>query len=75
MEIRLERVSDKAVSAQQEQFSLMFHGPPEMFIPQGMYSLKNNTLGTFDLFLVPIGKDENGFSYEAVFNLLRRQSS
>jgi hypothetical protein len=58
----------------QEQFSLMFQGPGEIFMPQGMYTLTHRTLGTFDLFLVPIGKDDNGFSYEAVFNTLRQSS-
>jgi hypothetical protein len=30
-------------------------------------------LGTFDLFLVPVGQDQQGVYYEAIFNRLRPQ--
>jgi len=54
----------------QEAFSLMFQGPAEPFVPQGVRRLKHGTLGELDLFLVPVGKENDGFQYEAVFNLL-----
>ena len=74
LEIRLTQVSEKEESVLQEQFSLLFHGPIDEFMPQGTYTLRHTTLGTFDLFLVPIGQNQEGFSYEAVFNLLRQSS-
>jgi hypothetical protein len=32
--------------------------------------MKHESIGDFDLFLVPIGRDESGTFYEAVFNRL-----
>lgn len=48
-------------------FSLFFLGPPTEILPQGMYTLRSESV-TFDgLFLVPIGQDEEVTEYEAVF--------
>jgi hypothetical protein len=55
----------------QEMFSLLFHGPREPFLAQRTYPFHHDQLGAFDLFLVPVGKDEEGFRYEAIFNRLR----
>jgi len=49
-------------------FSLVFTGPPDPFLPQRTYPFEHEKLGAFDLFIVPIGKVEKGFLYEAVFN-------
>jgi Domain of unknown function (DUF6916) len=54
-----------------ERFSLFFAGPPEPFLPQAIYSLSHDKLGSLDIFLVPIGRNEKGFSYEAVFNYFK----
>ena len=51
-----------------ERFSAFFHGPGDRQLPQQIYPLEHDVMGTFDLFLVPIGRDEKGFRYEAVFN-------
>jgi len=51
-----------------ETFSLFFHGPMEFCLPQGIHKLLHNDLGEIDLFLVPVGKDKDGYQYEAVFN-------
>jgi hypothetical protein len=48
-------------------FSLVFRGPLEPFVPQGIHRLEHAALGVLDLFLVPIGPDEAGMRYEAVF--------
>jgi hypothetical protein len=50
------------------QFSIQFQGPGNLFLPQRTYTLEHEVLGRFDLFLVPVGKNSNGFEYEAVFN-------
>ena len=52
-----------------ECFSLLFKGPPDRTFEQGLVFLKHETAGEFHLFLVPVDRDEQGFSYEAVFNL------
>lgn len=53
-----------------ERFSLFFNGPKPL-LPQSTYSLSNDEMGTFDLFLVPIGAEGDGFRYEAVFNYFK----
>jgi len=56
-------------SAGGESFSLLFHGPAEPPLVQRTYPCAHAALGTFDLFIVPVGRDRHGFHYEAVFNL------
>src|SRR6478672_9010612 len=48
-------------------FSLTFRGTADEVLPQRIYTLRNEQLGTFPLFLVPIGRDQGGTRYEAVF--------
>jgi hypothetical protein len=48
-------------------FSLVFQGPPARVYPQGIYQLEHPGVGSFELFLVPIGADGEGVRYEAVF--------
>ena len=57
-------------SPRQEQFSLRFRGDRNKVFPQRIYPMKHDSIGEFDLFLVPIGRDESGTYYEAVFNRL-----
>ena len=55
-----------------ERFSVYFHGPGEPLLPQGIYSLEHEGMGNFDLFLVPLKKDQAGVQYEAVFNYYKQ---
>jgi hypothetical protein len=48
-------------------FSVVFPGPRDPVLPQRIYRLEHDELGTLDLFLVPIGRDDSGVRYEAVF--------
>jgi hypothetical protein len=48
-------------------FSILFTGALEPLLPQKTYSFQHEELGSFDLFIVPIGQDEAGTQYEAVF--------
>jgi hypothetical protein len=48
-------------------FSLMFHGPQTPILPQRIYRVEHEAIGTFDLFLVPLGPDPVGMRYEAIF--------
>jgi len=68
--IQLAEVLEHTNSPVQEAFSLIFHGPLDCFIPQGLRRLRHGKLGEMDIFLVPVGKKENYFEYEAVFNHL-----
>ena len=49
-------------------FSLMFRGPRQPWLPQGTYPIRHQELGTFDLFVVPLGPDEHGMRYQAIFS-------
>jgi len=51
-----------------ERFSLFFDGPPDVLLPQQSFHVRHGSMGEFDIFLVPISGDANGFRYEAVFN-------
>lgn len=51
-------------------FSLYFHGSGERILPQRIYKLNHAMLDEIDLFLVPIGKDQDGVTYEAAFDRL-----
>ena len=55
-----------------ERFSLYFEGPPETFLPQGIYTLEHEQMGTQAIFIVPIGGSAEGFRYQAVFNFMRQ---
>jgi hypothetical protein len=52
----------------QEQFSLRFRGDSSQVFPQRIYPIKHDSIGDFELFLVPIARDDSGTYYEAVFN-------
>ena len=49
-------------------FSLLFRGPLEPVLPQHLYSLANDHIGIVEIFIVPIGPDDEGMRYEAVFS-------
>jgi hypothetical protein len=51
-----------------EAYSLVFRGAPDLLLDQHIYPLRNATLGDMELFLVPIGPDDKGMRFEAVFN-------
>ena len=56
-------------------FSILFHGPLQPVMPQGIYRVEHEQLDAMDLFLVPVGPDEppvpgqapTAMRYEAVF--------
>lgn len=49
-------------------FSLMFRSGSPIVLPQKLYKLKNATLGSLEIFLVPVAKDKEGIVYQAIFN-------
>ena len=58
-------------SGRSETFSILFRGPPDVFLPQAIYRFEHDAIGAFDLFTVPIRRDQDGVYYEALFNRLR----
>ena len=49
-------------------FSMILCGPSEPLLSQATYPVEHPSLGTIELFLVPIGRDPKNARYEAVFN-------
>ena len=60
--------SEVSLPRDRRPFSLLFRGPPEPVLPQRLYAMEHETLGTIEIFIVPIGPDKEGMRYEAVFN-------
>jgi hypothetical protein len=57
-------VSPQPGAPRQDPFTLLFSGPTEHPLGQGLHSLEHSTMGTLEIFLVPVSPE----SYEAVFN-------
>lgn len=70
VELELTSIRDGVSTPRQEQFALIFRGPGDFYLPQQTYQMEHEQMGTFDLLLVPIAQDADGFTYEAVFNRL-----
>lgn len=49
-------------------FQIRFKGTSSVLLEQRIYTLRNAVLGTVALFLVPIGRESDGYVYQAVFN-------
>ena len=52
-----------------ERFSAVFSGPLDFYLPQSIYRMVHPGMGEFEVFLVPIAKEADGFRYEAVYNV------
>ena len=68
--VELVHVSELRETPRQRMFSLVFRGPVEQPLEQGLYPISHEKMGAESLFLVPIGREADGFHYEAVFNNL-----
>jgi hypothetical protein len=51
-----------------EQFSLLFRGPLDPLLEQAIYSFEHGELGAFEMFIVPVRRDQEGFQYQAIIN-------
>ena len=71
VELDLISVSELKVYPRQEEFSMIFRGPLNIFLGQGVHDFKHDQMGEFELFIVPIRQDQQGFYYEAIFNRVR----
>lgn len=48
-------------------FRLEWRGPADPILPQAIYRFRRDGQ-EFDMFIVPVGRDERGTLYEAIFN-------
>lgn len=72
VELKLIEVSEMKLYPGQEQFAIVLLGPSDSFLGQGTRSFTHDQIGQFEMFIVPIKQDEQGFHYEAVFNRVRK---
>ena len=47
-------------------FRLVFRGPPQPILPQGVYPVQRGS-ETHEIFMVPIAQVQTGIQYEAIF--------
>lgn len=74
VELELIECNDLGSTPKQEQFSIVFRGPLQPFLPQMTYEMKNENLGDVFIFIVPVRRDSEFMYYEAVFNRFIEQS-
>lgn len=71
VQLELTEISPVKLYPRQEEFAIVFRGPLNAFLGQGIRHLRHHQMGQFEMFIVPIRQDEQGFYYEAVFNRIR----
>ena len=74
LELQLVEVSESRKTRLQEMFSVVFRGRSGGVLPQKIYRLEHEKMGQLDLFLVPISQEGQEVCYEAVFNLVFKES-
>lgn len=72
VDLDLVDVSELKLHPRQEEFSVEFRGPLNVFLGQGVYSFAHENMGQFELFIVPVRQEADGYYYEAVFNRMRK---
>ncbi len=70
--LRLRELADRGSNEDYEQYSLLFQGRGERFLPQSLYEFNHPRIGTVRWLLVPIGRNDGGYVYEAAFNVSKR---
>lgn len=76
IEVTLMQVSDMKAALGGECFSLLFRGGGGPVLQQNTYTVEHPALGTFKLFLVPVGTDDNGAQgYLATINRLSHKDA
>jgi hypothetical protein len=70
LELELVEVGDAGEGNQGLNFRLLFRGPRDAPLGQGVVQLTHPAIGAVALFIVPVGADAVGLQYEVVFNRL-----
>jgi len=67
--LRLAGVVDDGTVTGMRQFSLLFHGPGDRVLADGIYSMQHPALGALDIFIVPVaGTTAARAIYQACFS-------
>jgi hypothetical protein len=75
VELELFEVNDRETAPKLELFSLGFRGPHSPRLNQQIHHFEHEKLGAFELFLTPVGVDQEGLLYEVVFHRFRKTQS
>lgn len=70
--VEVESVRSPSGGEGDESFSILFAGSGDSLLPQQIYRVANDSMGQFDLFIVPVAQEPDGYRYQAIFN---RQSA
>ena len=65
--IRAAEDRPRAPELERDAFSIFFSGPRDVMLPQKMYDLIGDAESFPHLFIVPVGRNADGYEYEAVF--------
>lgn len=68
VEVRALPIENAMPSAVRQPFSLLFRSASPVVLPQRIYWMENATMGKLGIFIVPIGRDQTGVTYQAIFN-------
>ena len=75
LDLTLASVTDVRERPSQTSFSMIFVGPENYEIEQGLYDLEHSDLGSMQIFLVPVKFTDNRTYLEAVFTFIRTEQS
>ena len=56
-----------------DRFALYFWGPGDFYLPQRSYRMEHEALGDLEIFIVPVGRRDNRYEYEAIFSQMEKQ--
>jgi hypothetical protein len=66
--IDIQPLPSQSPNAMRAPFSLIFKSNIQHVLPQNTYRLRDPNKGEVDMFLVPLGRDAQGVTYQAVYN-------
>lgn len=66
--LRLKLIEARALKGPGDAFSLLFRGRRQADVKSGTYRIEHRTIGSFDLFVNPVGRGVKGLDLEAVIN-------
>ena len=58
----------RRTEALRDPFSLLVCGPQGLRLPQGIYHMKNESLGELEMFITQVGDGAKGSEFEAIFS-------
>ena len=65
VEVEVGKPIDPSLS---EPFTLIFQGPKDSILAEGIHNVSNDDAGSFDLYIIPIVSPGDQQSYQVIFN-------